>query len=175
MVELTARQRTHLFIRQSFTTPGIYVKTVFLATLDQAHSSPPEWGDNFTGFAKRIGTRHTQSLLQNTITSLGDGLVGWEPRYDRCKCDSAWPRARHALARNFVTYDSSEKHLRPQLMPYIGAFSAGAITASWQTPNPNYVVKGYQSAITQAVLGSVINLAGEFAPSIIRKLKRHTQ
>ena len=51
-------------------------------------------------------------------------MVGWEPRYDRCKCDGFWPRARHAVIRNFVTYDGTEKHLRPQLMPYIGHVAA---------------------------------------------------
>ena len=56
----------------------------------------------------------------------------------------------HAIVRNFVTYDRSEKHLRPQLMPYVGSFGAGVITATWQPGNPDYLVKGYQSAVTQA-------------------------
>ena len=38
-----------------------------------------------------------------------------------------WPRTRHALIRNFVTYDRTEQHLRPQLGMYAGAFGAGVI------------------------------------------------
>src|SRR5437868_7097370 len=94
VIPLNGRQRYHLFIRQSFTSPGIYIKTGFFAIHDQVESSPPEWGDGFEGFAKRVGTRQTQFLLQNSFTSLGNAMVGWEPRYDRCKCDGFWPRAR---------------------------------------------------------------------------------
>jgi hypothetical protein len=173
IVALDGNERYRLFIRQSFTTPGIYIKTGFFAIHDQVRNSPPEWGDGFEGFAKRVGTRQTQFLLQNSFTSLGNAMVGWEPRYDRCKCDGFWPRTRHAIVRNFVTYDRSEKHLRPQLMPYVGSFGAGVITATWQPGNPDYLVKGYQSAITQAWVGSLINVLGEFAPDITRKLKKH--
>ena len=173
VIPLDGKERYRLFIRQSFTTPGIYIKTGFFAIHDQVENSPPEWGDGFEGFAKRVGTRQTQFLLQNSFTSLGNAMVGWEPRYDRCKCDGFWPRTRHAVVRNFVTYDRSEKHLRPQLMPYVGSFGSGVIAATWQPGNPNYLVKGYQSAITQAWVGSLINVLGEFAPDITRKLKKH--
>jgi hypothetical protein len=172
LIPLSGKQRYQLFIRQSFTTPGIYIKTGFFAIHDQVENTPPEWGDGFEGFAKRVGTRQTQFLLQNSFTSLGNAMVGWEPRYDRCKCDGFWRRTRHAVWRNFVTYDRTEKHLRPQLMPYVGSFASGVIAATWQPGNPNYLVKGYQSAITQAWVGSLINVLGEFAPDITRKLKR---
>jgi hypothetical protein len=38
-----------------------------------------------------------------------------------------------------------------------------------------YLVKGYQSAVTQVWVGSLINVLGEFAPDITRKLKKHKQ
>lgn len=173
VIPLNGKQRYQLFIRQSFTTPGIYIKTGFFAIHDQVENSPPEWGDGFEGFAKRVGTRQAQFLLQNSFTSLGNAMVGWEPRYDRCKCDGFWPRTRHAIVRNFVTYDRSEKHLRPQLMPYIASFGSGVIAATWQPGNPNYLVKGYQSAVTQVWVGSLIHVLGEFAPDITRKLKKN--
>lgn len=172
IVPLDGKGRYQLFIRQSFTTPGIYIKTGFFALHDQIRNAPPEWGDDFEGFAKRVGTRQTQFLLQNSFTSLGNAMVGWEPRYDRCKCDGFWRRTRHAIVRNFVTYDRSEEHLRPQLMPYIGSFGAGVITATWDPGSPNYLVKGYQSAVTQAWVGSLTNWVGEFAPDVMAKIKK---
>jgi len=65
IVALNGNERYRLFIRQSFTTPGIYIKTGFFTIHDQVRNSPPEWGDGFEGFAKRTGTRQTQFLLQN--------------------------------------------------------------------------------------------------------------
>jgi hypothetical protein len=172
LVALTGEERFKLFVRQSFTTPGIYVKTGFFTLHDQVENTPPEWGDGIQGFGKRLGTRQTQYLLQNVFTSLGNAAVGWEPRYDRCRCVGFWPRARHALARNFVTYDRSEQHLRPQLMPYVASFGSGAIVATWYPANAQVLVKGYQSAVTQVWVGSLINVVGEFAPDVMRKLRK---
>lgn len=172
LVALTGDQRFKLFVRQSFTTPGIYIKTGFFTLHDQDENTPPEWGDGIEGFGKRLGTRHTQYLMQNAFTSLGNAAVGWEPRYDRCRCVGFWRRTRHAIVRNFVTYDRSEEHLRPQLMPYIASFGSGAIVATWYPANTQVLVKGYQSVVTQVWVGSLTNVLGEFAPDVIRKLRK---
>jgi hypothetical protein len=165
--------RLKLYVRQTFTTWGIYVKTIFFASRDQVHGTYPEWGDGFEGYVKRFGSRQGQFIIQNSVTSLGDGLLGWEPRYDRCKCSGFWPRTRHALIRNFVTYDRSEKSLRPQLLPYAGAFVGSVTATTWEPGNPQWQIKGYQAVITQVPVGMGINWIGEFAPEIFGVLKKH--
>jgi hypothetical protein len=173
IVPLTGDERWELYVRQIFTTPGIYVKIGFFAIHDQTTNSPTQWDGGIGGFAKQVGTRQAENLLGNSFTSLGDAAVGWEPRYDRCRCDGFWLRSRHAVVRNFVTYDRSEEHLRPQLMPYLASFGAGVITGTWQPGDTRFVVKGYQGAITQVWVGSLIYLLGEFAPDITRKLHKN--
>jgi len=100
-------------------------------------------------------------------------LLGWEPRYDRCRCGGFWPRTGHAIVRNFVTYDRTEKSLRPQLLPYLGAFTGSVTGTAWQPGNHNWEVKGYQAVITQVPVGMAINWIGEFAPEITRVVRRH--
>jgi len=163
---LNGRERLQLYIRQTYTTPGIYAKTLLFTSYDQITNSKPEWGDGAEGFAKRLGTRQAQFIMQNSVSSLGNGLVGWEPRYDRCHCDGFWRRSRHALIRNFVTYDRTERALRPQLMPYIGAFSAAAISSTWEPGRPRWEVRGYQAAIAQIFVGAAGNWIGEFGREI---------
>ena len=119
---LDGRLRWNLYIRQTYTTPGIYVKTTLFTVHDQVHNAIPEWGGGIQGFATRFASREGQFIIQNSVTSLGFAAVGWEPRYDRCRCDGFWPRTRHAIARNFVTYDKTGASLRPQIVPYLGAF-----------------------------------------------------
>ena len=169
---LNNHERFKLYIRQTYTTPGIYVKTALFAGRDQIADSTPEWGQGFPGFAKRLGDRQAQFIIQNSVSSLGDALVGWEPRYDRCQCAGFWPRTGHAVLRNFVTYDRSEKSLRPQIMPFLGAFGAAAVATTWKPGNPAWQVKGYQAAITQIFIGSAVNWVGEFAPEIFGKFQR---
>ena len=169
---LSNRQRFQLFLRQRFTTPGVYVKTALFSLSDQAADTPPEWGDGVGGFAKRVGSRYGQFVTQNALSGVGNGLLGFEARYDRCKCNGFWPRTRHALIRNFVTYDRTEQHIRPQLAMYAGAFGAGVIAGTWAPDSPNLLARGYQGMITQAAFGVGANWLGEFAPDLKRMLQK---
>lgn len=169
LIPLTPDQRWKLYLRSTYTTWGIYVKTSLFTMRDQFANSPQEWGRTAGGFAKRAGTRQAQFVIQNSLSAYGNALAGWEPRYDRCRCGGFWPRTRHAIVRNFVTYGGAEQNLRPQLMPYVAAFGGGAIAATW-IPGTDMVVRGYQGAITQVFVGVGVNWLAEFAPEITRTL-----
>jgi len=170
---LTGDQRFKLYIRQTYTTPGIYVKTAFFSINDQIKETQPDWGDGASGFGKRLGSRHAGNIIQNSLTSLGNAAVGFEPRYDLCRCVGTWPRIRHAVVRNFITYGGADdKGIRPQIMSYAAAFGAGVTVASWEPNSPSVLTRGYQSAVTQAWVGVVIDALAEFAPDIKRMLHK---
>jgi hypothetical protein len=174
MQPLTGDQRFKLYLRQTYTTPGIYVKTGFFALHDQLKEDEPDWGDGASGFAKRLGSLHAGNVIQNSLTALGNAAVGFEPRYDRCRCEGAWPRIRHAVVRNFITYGGADdKAIRPQVMSYAAAFGAGVTVASWEPNNRGVLPKGYQSMVTQAWVGVVVDALAEFAPDIKRMLHKN--
>jgi len=105
------------------------------------------------GYRKRFGWKQAEFIIQNSTIALGDGVSGWEPRYGQCRCSGVWTRSKHVIITNFVTYDRTEKSLRPQLMPYVGA-SADSVTATaWQPGNPRWQVKGHQAVITKVPVG----------------------
>jgi hypothetical protein len=130
---LTPEQRWKLYVRMTYTTPGIYIKTVAFTIRDQVTDISHQWGDGGEGFAKRLGSREAQFVLQNSFTALGDGLGGYEVRYDRCRCSGFWHRTGHAFVRNFVTDNRTETQLRPQI-PLYAASSAGAVIAQPGSP-----------------------------------------
>ena len=175
LIPLTGHQRFKLFVRQSFTTPGIYVKTAFFSLGDQINNSPPEWGTGFGGYARRVGSRQGQFVIQNSLSALGNGLLGYEPRYNRCRCAGFWNRTGHAVARNFVTYDRTEKALRPQIALYGVAFGAGVVSGTWKPSDRDLLAEGYRGAITQVAFGMAANWIGEFAPDIKRVLRGKKQ
>jgi len=163
--------RWHLYVRQGFTTPGIWAKTGLFTVFDQARDLPPGWPQNLEGFGDRVGTRYAEFLMGNSFTAIGDAMPGWEPRYDLCRdCKSVGQRIKHAMVRNFVTYGSDEKSLRPQVFLYAGSFGGAALAALWQPYSPNPVVKGYQGIATQAWVGVLCNLLAEFGPDFKRAL-----
>ena len=108
IVSLTGHQRIHLFVLQTFTTPGIYVKTTFLAMVNQANGTPYEWGGGFEGFGRRAASSYARSSIQNVFSTVGNAVLQYEPRYDRCRCAGFGPRTKHAVMRNFVTYNKTE-------------------------------------------------------------------
>lgn len=170
LVSLNGRQRVHLWARVSFLTYGIYFKTALFSISDQANNRPAAWGDGWAGYGKRVASRYGQFVIQNSLSALGNGLVGYEPRYNRCRCDGFWPRTRHAVARNFVTYDRTETRLRLQIPLYTAAFGAGVIAGTW-TPNHDLLHTGGHGALSQTYYGVLANFIGEFWPQIERVWK----
>ena len=171
LVSLTGHQRVHLFVLQTFTTPGIYVKTTFLALVNQASGTPYEWGGGFEGFGRRAASSYARSSIQNVFSAAGNAVLHYEPRYDRCRCAGFGSRTKHALMRNFVTYNKTEKELRPQFALYGAAFGAGILSSLWK-PDGRLWTNGWQGVQTQVGLGMLSNWIAEFAPEIERRLKR---
>ena len=167
LVALNGEQRVRLWVRATFTTYGIYAKTALFSVSDQVNDRPPAWGDGWAGYGKRVASRQGQFVIQNSLSALGNGIVGYEPRYNRCQCDGFWPRTGHAVTRNFITYDRSETKRRLQIPLYLAAFGAGVVAGLW-TPNHDLLTTGAHGALSQAVFGVLANMVGEFWPQIER-------
>jgi hypothetical protein len=171
LTPLTPEYRLMLFERQSFTTPGIYIKSNFLGLLEQAKGNPEEWGGGMKGYGRRVTSGYGQILIQDSLSATGNALLQYEPRYDRCRCSGFWPRSRHAFMRNFLTYNKTEQELRPQFALYGAAFTAGMISGAWQ-PRTGVWEQGAHGVLTQAAFGLLSNWVGEFSPEIKRVLHR---
>jgi len=169
LVSPTRVEREVIYLRETLTTPEAYIKRMFAAGIDQARGVPYQWDDGWTGYAERFASREGQFITANTLAALGNAKLGYEVRYDRCKCDGLWPRTRHAFIRNLVTYDRSEEHLRPQWALYGGAFGGGMISTAWKPSPKNAFVNGGRSAAEQVGWGTLLNFFIEFSREINRK------
>jgi hypothetical protein len=169
LVTLTAEQRKEIYLKQTLTTPGAYMKRMFGALLDQARGTPWQWGGGWGGYGKRFASREGQFVTANTLAALGNAKLGYEVRYDKCKCQGLWPRTRHAFIRNLVTYDRSEEHLRPQWALYGGAFGGGMLSTTWKPGSHNVFAEGAQAAAEQVAWGTLLNFFTEFSREINRK------
>jgi hypothetical protein len=168
---MTLKNRLKLYERQTFTTPGIYVRSGFLGLVNQGKGNPEEWGGGMEGYGKRVASSYGQALIQNSLSATGNELLQYEPRYDRCRCSGLWPRTRHAFMRNFLTYNKTENELRPQFALYGAAFSSGMIASTWK-PGSGAWERGSYGILAQAGFGVLSNWVGEFAPEIRRALSR---
>ncbi|HYL12581.1 MAG TPA: hypothetical protein VEV41_06080 [Terriglobales bacterium] len=167
---LSNQERTEIYVHQTFLNAGAYVARMFTAGIDQARGVPSEWGGGMPGYGRRFGSRYGQFVIANALQSVGNAALGYESRYDLCRCTGFWPRSRHAIVRNFVTYNRTERELRPAIPLYAGSFGAGMISSVW-LPGPRNVWKeGAYSALIQAGIGSGVNWVSEFAIDILRRI-----
>lgn len=170
LVPLTNAEREHIYLQQTFTPPSPYLKRLFVAGVDQWREAPVQWGDGWGAFGKRFASREGQFITANTLTALGDAALKYEPMYDQCECSGFWPRTRHAILRNFLTYNSSEHELRPQWALYGGAFAGGVVSTAWRPSNYGVLTNGVFAMVGQAGYGSLLNVFIEFAVDINRKM-----
>jgi hypothetical protein len=144
-----------------------YLARAFSAGLDQARGEPSGWVGGFDGYGKRYAARYGEFVVQNSIESGGNAVLGYEPRYDFCRCEGFWPRTRHAIARNFVTHNRTERELRPQVPMYVAAFSAGVLYNTWLPGQHNIWTGGTYNVLSQAGIGAGYNFVSEFALDIL--------
>lgn len=170
MTPLTFAQRREYYLQQTLVTPGAYMKRMFAAGIDQARGVPSSWDDGWDGYVERFASREGQFISANTLAALGNAALKYEPRYDQCQCRHLWPRTRHAILRNFLTYDSSEQQLRPQWGLYGGAFGGGLISTAWKPHPRNAFAEGGRAMLGQAAYGTLLNFFIEFAGDINRKI-----
>jgi hypothetical protein len=171
-VALTAKQRRDIYLEQTFTTSSAYFKRLFAASFDQMRHSPAQWPEGWGGFGERFASREGQFFAADSLAAAGNAALKYEPRYDQCRCSGFRRRTWHAILRNFVTYNESEEHLRPQWALYGGAFGGGVIATSWKPHPRNALANGGIAALEQTGYGSAINFLIEFSGEINRKLWR---
>jgi len=170
LVALSNSERAQTYFRQTFLSAGPYLARAFSAGIDQARGEPSDWGGGFGGYGKRYAARYGEFVIQNSIQSGGNALLGYEPRYDFCRCNGFWPRTRHAISRNFVAYNRSERDLRPQMPMYGGAFAAGVLYNTWLPGEHNVWKGGAYNVLSQAGIGSGYNFVSEFSLDILHAL-----
>lgn len=169
LLPLDGDQRRILFVRQAFTTPGIYARSTFLGLVNQADGAPSQWGGGFHGYGLRAASNYGRTLIQTSFAATGNAALQYEPRYDRCHCDGLGARTKHALLRNFITYNRSEREWRPQFAMYGAALGAGMLSSVWQ-PQGRPWIEGYNCVLSQAGIGMLSNWVGEFWPDIKLRL-----
>lgn len=171
-VPLNLRQRADVYFRQTYQTPGPYVVRLFSAGVDQARDYPSQWGGGIGAYGERLASRYGRYLIANTVSAAGNALGGYEPRYDLCRCHTFKERSLHAIMRNFMTYNRSERELRPSFFVYGGAFASGMVSSQWLPGKQGIWKDGAYALLSQAGYGSAYNWFSEFAVDIVRKITK---
>jgi hypothetical protein len=167
---LTNAQRRRIYVRQTFLNAGAYAARMFSSGVDQARGTPEQWGGGLAGYGRRFGSRYGQFVITSTFQASGNAVLGYEPRYDLCWCTGFWPRTRHAIVRNFITYNKTESERRPQVPLYVGALGAGMLSSIWLPGPRNAWKEGGRAVLWQMGIGAGVNWVSEFALDILHRI-----
>ena len=167
LMPLDGRQRFKLYLRQTYTTPGIYIKTALFAIHDQISDSNPEWGDDFEGFAKRLGNRQVQFIIQNSISSLGNGILTFGSPATTAVNAMAFGRALACDHQKFCDLQTEPRYLYGHRSCRISVPSVRPQSRPPGNPTiPNGRYEGTRQQSRRFLLGRAYNWIGEFAPKM---------
>ncbi len=168
---LTRQERWRLFLNQTATSPGAFAPVIATAVLAQRFRTPPEWGDNASGFGKRTALAFGTNVVQGVIQSAGGALLKQDPRFIRSGTGGFWRRAGHAVLFTVFTYDDRGRTCfgAANVASYYGS---SIVSALLYPPGHHAWREGVQAANLQMAMSAAFNVFQEFWPDMRRLLRR---
>ena len=155
---LKPKQKFRLAIR-SATDPVTFFTTGFLAGIQQARDTYPDYGQGAEGYAKRYGADYTDLFVGRMLGgAVFPSLFRQDPRYFYQGTGTITSRAWHALSSAFICRGDNG-HRQFNYSHILGNFAAGGISNLYR-PEEN---RGVALAIDNALLHTAANAAGNLA------------
>ena len=134
-------------------------------------NSPPEYGTNFDGFAKRYGMRLTGVSTGNAIESSLGMIWGEDPRYFKVPEKKFWQRVGHAADLTVRARGSDGKY-HPAYARYAGTAGNNFLSNTWRVESES----SFEDAVSRTAVGFAgkfaSNLFDEFWPTVWNKLQK---
>jgi succinate dehydrogenase/fumarate reductase cytochrome b subunit (b558 family) len=128
---LTADERWKLYLKQSYCYVGAYFGPLFAAlVLDQASSTPPQWGGGFRGYGRRVVSRIASGGVQNSMHFLMAAPLKEDVRYIASSQHGFGHRLEHAVLYSFLTYNT-QGHPTLNVANTSGYYGAAAVSTLW--------------------------------------------
>jgi len=154
-------------------THSLNAQMIFGAAFNSAldpifnNSTNAYWGQGAEGFARRFGTRVSQSMAKGT----GEALVGMvfheDPRFYESRKERFWPRLGFALTHTLIVKNNESGKGQFSAGRVAGAFSSGFAGMAWtpdqiNTPRDALVRSG--TSMSGVLAGSLFK---EFQPDLM--------
>ena len=175
-----AHQRLKNYLASAF-GPGTFIAAGISSAVDQTHSlkvgypsdgypgpgehpahgTVPEWGEGFSGYAKRYASRYGMGLVSNTTRyGLGE-VLHQDVSYHKCECSGTLPRVSHALTQAFIAHTASGRAV-PSIPALVAPFVGAEVGVAGWFPS-RYSVSDALRGSTNLYIGlPVQNLVNEF-------------
>ena len=169
----TFRDRVRFYEKTTFSPFALTGPIAGAAVTQWTTNNPPEWGQGFRGYGRRVASGYGRQVISNTI-GFGVALAAKEdPRHYPTGETGVWKRGLFA-ARQVVISHNRSGGLMPAYSRIVGTYSAAFISNAWYpAPYSNAHSAFYRgsTALASAIIWQEFK---EFWPDVRRKfhLKR---
>lgn len=168
---LNGKERLKLYLLQTY-SPAVVFRIIGPSIGYQLGEVPPEWGNNFGGFGRRLASTYGVLILQSSFQSAGAAALGYEPRYVRSSKKGFFKRTGHAFMFNFLTLNRDKK-LRIDFPTLISIYGSNMIAAhAWYPDRFTARGDGIRLGNTSLAIRFASNLFQEFLPDIKKIFRR---
>ncbi|MGO8787545.1 MAG: hypothetical protein ACLQVL_09205 [Terriglobia bacterium] len=157
------------FYRQTTFSPFAFTGPFAGAAFTQwITGNPPEWGQGFPGYGRRLLSGYSRQVIANTV-GLGVAFAANEdPRHHATAEQGVWKRGLYA-AREAVVSHSTSGGLMPAYSRIIGAYAAGFASNAWYPAPYSNVHSALYRGSTALASDIVWQEFKEFWPDVRRK------
>jgi hypothetical protein len=157
----TEKTKLHNYLFDTF-GPYPIVGAAFVAGINQAYNTPPEWKQGAEAYGKRFGSNFAIAAVSTTTRYALAEALREDTLYYRCECNSFFPRLSHALISTLTARRGEDGH-RVFSFPALVAPYAGTMTAVYAWYPSRYDAKDAFRMGNYLQLGNVgANISSEF-------------
>ena len=168
---LNGKERWKLYLLQTY-SPAVVFRIIGPSIGYQLGEVPPEWGNNFGGFGRRVASTYGVLVLQSSFQAAGAAALGYEPRYVRSSKKGFFKRTGHAFLFNFMTLNRDKK-LRIDFPTLASIYGSNMIAAhAWFPDRFTARGDGVRLGNTSLAIRFASNLFQEFLPDIKKIFRR---
>jgi hypothetical protein len=138
-VRPTGSMKLHSYVFDAF-GPYPIAGAALIGAINQASSTPPEWGQGAGAYGKRFGSNLGIAAVTTTTRYALAAAFREDTVYYRCECQGVFRRIEHALISTVTARRGEDGHRRLSF-PAIVAPYAGTMTAVYAWYPARYGVK----------------------------------
>jgi len=168
----TIKDRIRYYRETTFSPLALAGPIAGAALTQWTTGNPPQWGQGFPGYGRRLLSGYSRQVIANTI-GLGVAFAAKEdPRRRATGENGIWRRGLYAARGAFVSHTPSGS-LMPAYSRIIGAYAAGFVSNAWYPAPYSNVHSALYRGSTALASDIVWQEFKEFWPDVRRKLRGH--
>ena len=170
---MTIHDRIRRYRRDTFSPYALLGPLAGAAWTEWTTRNPPEWGQGFEGYGRRLLSGYSRQVIANSI-GLGVAMALHEdPRHQPTGKQEFWKRALFAAREAVVSRNASGGPM-PAYSRIIGAYTAGFVSNAWYPPQYSNIHSALYRGSTALASDIIWQEFKEFWPDVHRKLElRH--